>query len=101
MDNNEPHYESLQDQLNSQQEALVQIYKSVEKTRKMIFWSGVINMAIFIVPMIAVAILLPKIMGTFMSSMDGLAGISANIPADVLNQPGLRESLENLKNLGL
>jgi len=98
MDNNEPHYETLQEQLNAQQEALTQIYKSVEKTRKMIFWSGVINTLVFVLPLIAVMVLLPKIMNTFTTSLNGLGDV-VNISSDIVAEPSLRESLENLQNL--
>ncbi len=100
MDNNEPHYETLQEQLNAQQEALVQIYTSVEKTRKMIFWSSVINTAVFVIPLIAVALLLPKIMNTLTASLSGLGDV-VNINSNITAEPSLRESLENLQNLGL
>lgn len=99
MDNNEPHYESLQEQLNLQQEALVKIYTSVEKTRKMIFWSGVINTLVFVLPLIFVALALPRIMNTFTSSLNAFSG-GNTINAEVLASPSLRESLENLSNLG-
>lgn len=96
-------YASLQEQLNAQQQALAQIYKSVEKTRKYIFWTGVFNAIVFIAPMIAIALLLPQIMNTFTSSLGALEGISqasTNLES-VVAEPGLRESLEALQGLGL
>lgn len=90
---------SLQEQLNIQQEALAKIYKSVESTRKMIFWTGVANLALFIIPMIAVAILLPKIIGTFTASLDSFSGASSSL-VEISAEPSLRESLENLQGFG-
>lgn len=91
--------ESLQRQLNAQQQALAQIYKSVEKTRKYIFWSGIMNIIVFILPLIFVAIALPQIMNSFNSALTGFSG-GNNSAIELLAEPGLRESLENLKGLG-
>lgn len=97
---NKVHYQSLQEQLNAQQQALAKIYKSVEKTRKYIFWSGVMNIVVFILPLIFVAIALPRIMNSFSSALGGLTGGNSGASIEVLAEPGLRESLNNLKNLG-
>lgn len=94
-------YKSLQDQLNAQQQALAQIYKSVEKTRKHIFWNGVINLVVFVLPLIFVAIALPKIMNSFNSALGGFSGSDTGAALEVLADPSLHESLENLKGLGL
>ena len=47
----------IQKQLEDQQQALVQIYKSVEKTRKYIMWSGIASLAMFVLPLIVVALI--------------------------------------------
>lgn len=91
--------ESLQQQLNTQQQALAQIYKSVEKTRKYIFWSGIMNIVVFVLPLIFVAIALPRIMSSFNSALSGFSSEN-NSAIELLAEPGLRESLENLKGLG-
>jgi len=100
MDKNESHYKSLQEQLNVQQEALVKIYQSVEKTRKIMFWTGVANLVVFVVPLIFVAIVLPRIIGTFTSSLDGLGIGQVSEISQNISEPSLRDSLENLQNLG-
>lgn len=98
MDNNEPHYESLQSQLNAQQEALVKIYKSVEQTRKIMFWTGVANLVVFVVPLIFVAFALPRIMNSFTSSLGVFAEDQTTTSISTIS---LSESLESLKGLGL
>jgi len=97
--NNEPHYETLQEQLNAQQDALVQIYKSVEKTRKYILWTGVVNAVLFILPLIIFLFALPKIMSVLSSSLDIFSGLNAGTATEV-GEFDLQTSLENLKNLG-
>lgn len=81
--------ESFQEQLDMQQKALTEIYKSVEKTRKYIFWSGVANLAMIVLPLVIVAVMLPKILGGFSSALGG-AGIDLNT---------VSESLELLQGL--
>jgi hypothetical protein len=95
------HIESMQEQLNAQQQALAQIYKSVEKTRKYIMWSGIFSIAMFVVPVIIFAFALPRIIGSFNSALGGISGNENSSAVELLSEPSLRESLENLQNLGL
>ncbi|MFT6361513.1 MAG: hypothetical protein ACJAV6_000622 [Candidatus Paceibacteria bacterium] len=101
MENNEQHQEalSLQEQLNLQQEALIKIYKSVEQTRKVILWTGIINIAVFVLPLIFVVIALPRIIGTFTSSVGGLSGGIQTV-SEIVDNPSLSESLERLEGFG-
>jgi hypothetical protein len=92
--------DSIQSQLNAQQEALVKIYTSVEKTRKIMFWTGVANLVVFVLPLIFVVLALPMIMNTFTSSLGGLSE-STNTTNTVTTVPSLSDSLQNLKDLGL
>lgn len=96
MDNQE-----IQKQLDEQQQALVKIYKSVEKTRKMIFWSGVATAVTFILPLIIVLFMLPKIIGTFTSSMDAFSGVDSRLELNADDKKSLSDSLNALKELGL
>ncbi|MCI5051254.1 MAG: hypothetical protein MRY57_03020 [Candidatus Pacebacteria bacterium] len=98
---NKQHYQSLQDQLNAQQQALTQIYKSVEKTRKYIFWTGVVNFVLFILPLVATIIFLPRIMNMVNGAFGAFSGNGDGSSIEVLSEPGLRESLENLQELGI
>lgn len=68
----EEQMKNIQEQLSAQQQALVQIYKSTEKTRKILMWSGIVSVAMFVLPLIIVLVMLPKILGTFTASMGGL-----------------------------
>lgn len=90
---------SLQEQLHIQQEALVKIYTSVEQTRKIMLWTGIANLVVFILPLIFVVMALPSIMNTFTSSLNLFEG-SESYSETAVSNPSLRESLENLQNLG-
>ena len=98
--NNTPHYETLQEQLKAQQEALVKIYQSAEKTRKIMFWSGILNIIVFVLPLIFFAVALPSIINTLTGNLNSFTGSDAGIIDNALNNPSLSESLKNLQNLG-
>ncbi|MCA9351450.1 hypothetical protein KC929_01585 [Patescibacteria group bacterium] len=89
---------SIEQQLNLQQEALAKIYKSVEQTRKIMLWTGIISIAMFVLPLIAVAVLLPKIISTYTSSFNVFTDSSSIQESG--RTPSLSESLSNLKELG-
>lgn len=63
---------TVQEQLELQQQALAKIYKSVEKTRKYILWSVIGTLVTLVIPLIAVAIILPRVINTFQTSLGGL-----------------------------
>ncbi|MCD5389814.1 MAG: hypothetical protein LR005_00275 [Candidatus Pacebacteria bacterium] len=88
--------QDFQKQLDEQQQALTMIYKSVEKTRKMIMWSGIITAATFIIPLIIVVVMLPKMIGTLTGSLNALDGVDTQS----VNVESLTDTLNNLKDLG-
>ncbi len=89
--------QDIQNQLNEQQIALTKIYKSVEQTRKIIKWSGIISLAMFVVPAIILVFALPKILNVY-SEGSVLSGSIKNI--ENINTTSLSDSLKNLKDLG-
>jgi len=90
---------SIQEQLNLQQEALAKIYQSVEKTRKIMLWTGVANLAVFVIPLIFAVIALPRIINTFSGSVGGLTG-GVQTVSEIVDNPSLSESLRRLEGLG-
>lgn len=66
---NEESLKEIQTRLDAQEQALVKIYKSVEKTRKIMVWSGIGSIIVFILPLIGVAIILPRIMNQLNNAM--------------------------------
>ena len=51
--------------LEKQEKMIQDIYTSVEKTRKMIFWSGVATLVTFVIPFIILIIMLPRALSLF------------------------------------
>ncbi len=62
----------LKQALDDQNTKIDAIYKSVEKTRKYMFWTGVATIAFFVLPLIAAAFLIPSIIGGYMQTLGGL-----------------------------
>jgi hypothetical protein len=67
-----PEQESIQEQLIAQQQALAKIYQSIEQVRKYLLWSVIGTIVTFVVPMIIVALVLPRIMGQYLNSINSL-----------------------------
>lgn len=53
------------------------IFKSVEKTRRYIFWKSVITTIIFLLPLFGLAFIIPWIMNT-LSTVYGGSGLDLN-----------------------
>lgn len=51
------------------------IYKSVEQTRKMILWTAIITAAVIILPLIAMAFILPSFVNNYIETLNSLGGI--------------------------
>jgi hypothetical protein len=64
------------------------------------FWTGIINIAVFVLPLIFVVIALPRIIGTFTASTGGLRGGVQNV-AEIVDNPSLSESLRRLEGFSL
>ena len=63
---------NIQEQLDAQQKALTKIYISVEKTRKYILYTMIATLVTFILPLVVIAIVLPRIINSFQTSLGGL-----------------------------
>ena len=63
---------SIEEQLAMQQHALTKIYKSVEQTRKIMLWTGIVTIAMFVLPLIGILIVLPRFINTITSTYSGL-----------------------------
>lgn len=58
--------------IEAQQKKIDEIYVSVEKTRKYLYWTMIGTVAFFVLPLIAMVILLPSIIGKYTSMIGGL-----------------------------
>ncbi|OGZ04917.1 MAG: hypothetical protein A2845_04225 [Candidatus Lloydbacteria bacterium RIFCSPHIGHO2_01_FULL_49_22] len=48
------------------------IYVSVEKTRKYFFWTMVITLAVFIIPLIGLVLVIPSFLDSYSTALTGL-----------------------------
>ena len=51
------------------------IYESVEKTRKMILWTGIITVTIIVLPLIAMMFVIPSFLSNYTTTLSGLEGL--------------------------
>lgn len=47
-------------------------YVAAEAVRKYLFWTGIITIVLFVVPLIALAFVLPSFISSYTSSLSGL-----------------------------
>jgi len=65
MENNDKKIIELEEKINK-------IYISVEKTRKYFLWTGIITIAVIVLPLIALMFVLPSFMTNYVGSLQGL-----------------------------
>ena len=63
--------EETKKRLDAQDELLEKIYISVEKTRKYFFWTLIISLVVFILPLIGLVFILPKFFNTYIQALGG------------------------------
>lgn len=64
--------QELQARLDAQDKKLEEVYQSTEKTRKYILWSFIITAATIVLPLIALAFVIPWFVHTITSAYSGL-----------------------------
>jgi len=62
----------IQNKMAELEKKIDDIYKSVEKTRKMILWTGIITAAVIILPLIGLMFVIPSFINTYTSTLSGL-----------------------------
>ena len=60
--------QELEQRLSAQENKLNQIYLSVEKTRKYFLWTLIITVVTIVLPLVALAFVLPWFMDTMMNA---------------------------------
>jgi len=63
--------EETRKRLDSQDELLKEIYKSVERTRKYFMWTLIVSLAFFALPLIGLILVIPKFLSVYTSSVGG------------------------------
>lgn len=48
------------------------VYKSVEQTRKIIFWTAVVTAAVIVLPLIGMLFVIPSFINTYTTALNGL-----------------------------
>ena len=87
--------EEILARLEEQEEKIEKIYTSVEKTRKMIFWSGVATLITFVIPFIILMFMLPRALSLFGGGVSLTSNNSISSHGDTLQQA---ERLSDLLN---
>lgn len=64
--------DELRKRLDANDKVLQDIYRSTERTRKYILWTGIISLALFILPLIALGFVIPAYIKTLDFSSLGL-----------------------------
>lgn len=62
----------LKTMLLEQQAKIEEIYKTVEKTRKYIFWTMIASIVFFVLPLIALIFIVPLVIKGYLSTLTGL-----------------------------
>lgn len=88
---------NIQEQLEVQQQALVKIYASVEKTRKYMLWTGITSIVFLVIPLIVVVLMLPKIIHTFSGVSDLF--LESSLISSQTDTRSLEESFKLLETL--
>jgi len=62
----------IQNKLAALEKKLDEIYVSVEKTRKYFFWTMIITLVVFILPLIGLLFAIPSFLGNYTQALDTL-----------------------------
>ncbi len=62
--------EEILRKITEQEEKLEKIYRSVEKTRKYLFWSFIISIVVFVLPLIGLIVIIPWFLNAYTSTLD-------------------------------
>lgn len=67
-----------------------QAYQSAEKVRKYIFWTGVVTIAFFVLPLIGLAFAIPAFMNSYLAPINTMTGTTqSQNDAQLLQSLGL------------
>lgn len=62
----------ISQQIKQLEEKVEAVYVSVEKTRKYFFWTMVITIALFVLPLIALVFVVPSFISNYTETLNGL-----------------------------
>lgn len=64
--------EELKSRLDAQDKLLEKIYTSVEKTRQYFLWTLIISVVVFVLPLVGLLFVIPRILSIYTSGLGGL-----------------------------
>jgi hypothetical protein len=64
--------EDIKNRLDAQDEYLIKIYKSAEKTRKYFKWTLIASIVMFFIPLLGLIFILPSFLSSYSSTLGGL-----------------------------
>lgn len=67
--------QETQNKMAGLEKKIDEIYISVEKTRKIIMWTGIITVAVIILPLIAMMFVIPSFIGNYTTTLETLGGL--------------------------
>lgn len=67
--------QETQNKIASLETKIEAIYASVEKTRKMILWTGIITAVVIILPLIAMVFVIPSFIDNYTNTLNSLGAI--------------------------
>ena len=64
--------EEIKKRFDMQDELILKIYISAEKTRKYFMWTFILSIAFFVLPLIGVLLMMPRFLSIYTSGLGGL-----------------------------
>lgn len=64
-------------------------YKAAESARKYLFWTGVITVAVIVLPMIGLMFVIPQFINSYVNPINAAAGAPAVNTTSLLNSLGI------------
>lgn len=61
---------NIQNKIEELEKKIDMIYESVEKTRKIIMWTGIITIAVIVLPLIAMMFVIPSFIGNYTNTIN-------------------------------
>lgn len=75
--------EELKRRLDAMEAKLEATYRSAEKSRKYLLWTGVVTIALFVLPLIASLFIVPWFISTYTASLGDAQGSNAQQNAEM------------------
>lgn len=64
-------------------------YKAAEAARKYLFWTGVVTIAVIVLPLIGLLFAIPSFMNNYVNPLNAAAGNNTNATTNLMSSLGL------------